>query len=189
MEVTMSHQSAISDTHISLDSVYKDIKDWRKNKHTYDTKGIPDPIWISIFKLEEQGFSGNELRRTLGLNSKQYNIKHAQLTGTADNACEPKADKVEPKIGSAASIDFSEAIISDKAAQNQIPSLSKATEKAKQAIKQLKSTNNEPVWDLDNSTIIVECVRPDGYRLKIHTTNCRLDIVMKTFFNQEVAHS
>ncbi len=70
-----------------------------------------------------------------------------------------------------------------------VPSLTQAANATKQAISQLKSTHTRPADYLDPTTIIVECIRPDGHRLKIHTTCKRVSTVMDAFFTQGASPS
>ena len=69
--------------------------------------------------------------------------------------------------------------------QADVPSLDQAAANNQQAVKHLRSTNISPEQYLDTTTIIVECIRPDGHRLKIHTTNNRIDVIMQAFFTQK----
>jgi len=189
----MSKQLAQTRNSVSLDSVFNAMQHWRVNKKSYDCNGIPDSIWDSIFQLEAQGLPDKELRRMFGLNSEQYRKKRGQHTREKISA--PKAvSDLQPvdntvKTNNVTSIQFSEAAIEGGAAQLPVPSLTQAAKKTKQAITKLKSTDNTPESYLDTSTIIVECIRPDGHRLKIHTTTHRLDLVMQTFFCQDGAQS
>lgn len=189
----MSQQSTVVNSAVSIDSVFKELQHWRKNKKNYDCHGIPDNIWKSIFQLEAEGRPDKELRRIFGLNSEQYRKKHTQhyqlQTSSRPNVTKAHSINGVTKANNVAPIQFSEAMIDNAGQHSPILPLAQAAQKTKQAISQLKSTDNNPERYLDTSTIIVECIRPDGHRLKIHTTNHRLDVVMRAFFSQEVTLS
>ena len=171
---------------ISLDTVFSAIKHWRANKQDFDKPGILDPIWNSIFLLEDNGYGKSELRRLFGLNSHQYNIKRDQFDSTKNqiNDDEPlKTSKDNKKNDQAPVALFAEAIVDGHSQKHSAPPLTTSAEKTKQAVKQLKSPDKKPENYLDNTTVIVECIRDDGHRLKIHMTTCRIDTLMQSFFN------
>ena len=182
----MSNPLAIDSLPASLDSVFNAMKHWRSNKQAYDGPGIPQKIWDVIFQLEKQGHKKSDLCRTFGLNSEQYNIMRGRRSPTVNISTENKVENIEVKIKKPEAVQFGEAICADNIANKSIPPLVQAAQQTKQVINQLKTSDNQPERYLDMTTIIVECVRPDGHRLKIHTTNDRLDIVMQCFFNQGV---
>ena len=171
---------------ISLDTVFNAIKHWRANKKDYDNPGIPDSIWNSVFQLEDNGYGKSELRRLFGLNSQQYNKKRDRFDSTKKLRCddEPvKTSKDNKQNHQEPAALFAQAIVDGYSQQNSAPPLTSSTEKTKQAVKHLKSPDKKPEKYLDNTTIIVECIRDDGHRLKIHMTTCRLETLMQSFFN------
>ena len=177
--------TAISTT--SLDEVFKAVQHWRDHKTDYKGVGIPDDIWVKIFQLESQGYTGIQLRRLFGLNSAQYSRKYMTLTQEDNSAtidATPKSVKTKPPMPPPG--EFGEAIVSS--AQQAVPSLETvAANQTRQALSQLKSTHRQAESYLDINTVIVECIRPDGHRLKIHTTSERLDVVMQNFFAKDSA--
>ena len=178
--------TAVSAT--SLDEVFKAVQHWRDHKTDYKGVGIPDDIWVKIFQLESQGYTGIQLRRLFGLNSAQYSRKYMTLTQEDNSAstidATPKSVKTKP--ATPPPCEFGEATLSS--AQQAVPSLDTvAANQTRQALSQLKSTHRQAESYLDINTVIVECIRPDGHRLKIHTTSERLDILMQSFFAKDSA--
>lgn len=161
----------------TLDQVFQAITHWRENKNSYDMPGIPDKIWHMIFKLESQGHSGAQLRRMFSLNSSQYKKKQSEL-----NATEQPTDENIKKNNSPAQANFSEVNVSEN-----IMPLPSEINHTKQVIKKLKSTDNDVTSYLSNNTMVVECFRPDGGRLKIHTTCERFSEIFHNFFAGEIA--
>ena len=49
-------------------------------------------------------------------------------------------------------------------------------------LSKLKSTSNDPSKYLDYSTMILECIRKDGQRLKIHVAKRNLADIMHLFY-------
>ena len=134
-----------------------------------------------IFYLESNGYSGLLLRRIFSLNSRQYTKKHNELVvepASADSnnkpaVCDPPVNFCEVRV--------------KHPEEEVIPPLTPAVEKTKQALSKLRSPDNSPEQYLDYTTVIIECIREDGQRLKIHTTNNSLDNVMHAFFKQKEA--
>lgn len=185
----MSQQqtTAVATDSISLDTVFKALQHWRKNRKSYEGSGIPDKVWLMIFELEGNGYTGKELRRLFTLNSQQYSLKRNELCHEKNTPIIKPTNTPKPDITQQNnSTNFSEAIISVTNDVSPVPSLTQRINQTKQAIVRLKSPDNRAENYLDTSTIIVECIRPDGHRLKIHTTTDRLDTVMQTFYNQKV---
>lgn len=183
----MSNQSAVNNPNTSLDTIFKALQHWRNNKQDYDNSGIPNNVWGMVFELAEQDHNKNELCRMFGLNSQQYDKKRSQYYSSVQPSCGAKPAKTENKIEQNAPIAFSEAILASEKTPPAIPPLTQATQQTKQAIKKLKSTVNQPEQRLDTTTVIVECIRADGHRLKIHMTNHRIDVLMQNFFSQEAS--
>ena len=183
----MSNQSAVDNTNISLDSLFKAMQHWRNNKQDYDGPGIPDNIWEMIFKLEEQDYTKNDLCRAFTLNSQQYDKKRSQHYSSTQTSSEPKLDEAGNKSQQNTALEFSEAILAGEETPPLIPPLTQATQQTKQATIQLKSTDIKPERYVDTTTVIVECIRADGHRLKIHMTNHRLDDLMQNFLSQEAS--
>jgi hypothetical protein len=172
---------------ITLDTVLDSFQHWRDNKSSYPSNSIPDEIWLQVFALESQGrYKGSALRKIFGLNSTQYSRKRTELcssseseqSGNKQSISKESAD-VAAKGGSANG--FGEAVV-EPLVSAAIPSLNGTT---KTDLSKLKSTKDDGFSFLAQSTIIVECIRSDGHRLKIHTTNNSLAAVMQSFFGQE----
>ena len=176
----MSEQITSPDS-VSLDTVFNAIRHWRANKDTYPSRGVPDNIWQSVFQLESLGYAAHDLCRLFSLNNHQYKRKQSQLCLAKNSLPEnnqieedgsPTQSQTEPVI------DFTEVNIDSSPSTHPIPPLTSA----KQAIKHLKS--NDSHYTPNVTTIIVEYIRPDGYRLKIHTVNNQLDVLLKSFLTQ-----
>lgn len=165
---------------VTLDSAFKAIKHWRDHKDQYATKGIPDTVWEMVFQLEKKGYSGKELRRFLSINSQQYELKRTQFCGDKDSTVAKSESVSDTSTQSSA---FCEVNVKPGDASN-VPALTEAAKKTKEAVAKLKSKVNNPQDYLDLTTIIVEYTRPDGHRLTIHTTNESIGKVMAAFAKQ-----
>ena len=174
---------------ITLDAVLDLLEHWRSNKSSYPNSSIPDEIWQQVFALESQGrHTGSTLRKLFGLNSSQYKRKRTELCSPP----KPEQSSKEPSsstplsdvaIESTPATTFAEAVVAPLT-PTEPPSVNGTT---KADLSRLKSTKEDGLSFLAQSTIIVECIRPDGHRLKIHTTHNSLDSVMQSFFSQEAA--
>ena len=174
---------------ITLDSIFDAMEHWRNNKNAYEGNGIPDKIWKMLFAFEDNGCSGSRLRKMFGLNSEQYNRKRLQLS----NAVPPPASKLTTTDSKQDKpVQFGEAIVVKQPAQDIQPLSAETTAAAtrtRQTIKKLKSSDYQEKSYIDTTTVIVECIRDDGQRLKIHTTNDRLDVILNTFYAEGAAAS
>ncbi len=170
-------------SNVTLDQAFQAVSHWRNNKDQYENRGIPDNVWKLVFQLENQGYLPKDLKRALSLNSKQYDEKKNQIVSTLAKTAEKINDLKAVNSGDDGSNIFCEAKIKPVDAPA-IPSLSDAVQKNKQAVATLKSTINKPQDYLDMTTIIVEYIRPDGHRLKIHTTSESIHKVMSAFARQ-----
>ena len=182
----MNNTNSTSTEQLSIDSVLNKLQHWRANKSSYPDSGIPETIWQMIFALEDAGHRPTTLRSLFSLNSGQYTKKREQLKSKA--ALKPNQnDQVPSKANKPRSlVEFGEvSVVSTAPPRSDVPSLTQAASQNRQAVKKLRSTESSPDHYLDTTTIIVECIRPDGHRLKIHTTNNRLDTIMQAFFSQE----
>ena len=160
----------------TLDSVLRDIEHWRANKNQYPNKSIPDTIWRNIFELSKV-HSLSRIKSIFGVSSNQYNLKHQQLVQASLSSIK----RVENKSDKQPHAAFCEVEIGESGATvTPLPNVQHATPAA---VASLKSNNNDPSSYLDLSTIIVECIRPDGHRLKIHTTTKKINEVMQAFFD------
>lgn len=167
---------------VTLDSVFESIQHWREHKEAYPSRAIPDEIWKKIFILAAQGkYKSESLRQLFKLNSAQYNRKYQALNGELSSARPVSNSSVEDKATSSTSPAFGEAIINPAIDK---PTLQAAADKTKQAVKVLKSTKPFETSLLDPTTAVVECIRSDGHRLKIHITTQYLDAIVETFFSQ-----
>lgn len=177
---------------LSLDSIFKKLQHWRDNKAAYPENGIPSDIWEMIFKLEGDDYPAKDLRGVLRINTQQYAKKRAEFYAEQDCQGEKSSGSAPTKpvdVESETSVMRSEAAqfvqaVVEGESLKAVPSLAEACEKTKQAIKQLKSTANNPAQYLEHTTIVVECTSPDGHRLSIHTTDSHIDLVMQAFYRQ-----
>lgn len=170
-------------TSITLDDTFKALQHWRNNKTQYEGSGIPDEVWGKIFQLKSVGYTDAELKRMFSLNSTQYRNKKEQLIQAQSEPTVDPSSSEYTEVEEKDAVQFSEAIVAHEGQQD-VPPLTQAANQTKSAISQLKSTSDRMDSYLDTTTVIVECLRDDGHRLKIHTTSERLDIVMRTFFNK-----
>lgn len=168
------------DGSLTLDKVDKAVCYWRANKHKESKSGIPDELWKNIFKLEDVGsYSDKKLRHLFDLNSAQYKKKRQELGNTATNVSTDNSNN-QPA-------EFCEVTTQATPPVVEVPPLTMAhAAETKKTVRHLKSTNQDSRQHLDTSTIIVECIHPDGHRLKLHTTNQGLDLVIKAFYQQGV---
>jgi len=176
----MSKQVTPEFKDVTFDTVFKEIKHWRKHKKEYRRGAIPDELWKRIFILAGQGeYSPSELRQCLHLNKQQYTKKYQELIGQSSSEEKTLSQSSEDNKESLPTLTFSEAAVDPNI---NIPSLKTATDKTKKAIQSLKSTNSFDTSTLDPTTVVVECIRADGHRLKIHMTTQRPEVLMDTFF-------
>jgi hypothetical protein len=179
----MTSESKKEKPTITLDEVFRAMQHWRNNKSQYEGQGIPDDVWKMIFLLGENGYLAKDIRRTFSINSQQYEKKKKEfatnlrlppeLINNEDTHC--SNNEVEDI--------FCEVSISPDPPAD-VPPLAKVAKKTKQSVTTLKSTTSKPHDYLDMTTIIVEYLRPDGHRLKIHTTSASIDKVMSAFAQQ-----
>lgn len=167
--------------HITIDSVLRDMDHWRTHKNDYPNKAIPDNLWLKIFKLARE-HSPSRVKTIFGLNSKQYQVKYDQLTFTDLPPVKTTAPAKSKNASNPTA--FCEVSVKPAASTHAKPQAAPAplAHTSRDALAQLKSNDSNPASYLDISTTIVECIRPDGHRLKIHTTNKKLHEVMKVFF-------
>lgn len=173
---------------ITIDNIFDEMESWRESPD--HKKGIPDELWIKIFKLARR-YPEKRLRSIFSINSKQYKIKHDQLMLKKPK----KLDDINSKNNSAidqarAKPNFCEVKIAPSISDN-VPPLTSEREidKAKKHIKTLRSNSNDPESYLSLNTVIVECVHPNGQKLKIHTTNQSLAEVMQAFYHLKEVNS
>jgi len=172
---------------VTLDDAFKAFKHWRSNKAAYPSTGIPNHLWGTIFQLEDEGYSSTELKRLFALSSSQYNIKKKEFCQRPTASSSVSSDKPNVAIKKTEElVSFCEAAVPPVVME---PFLTEKIKSTQQTLSKLKSTDNNSSHYLDTTTIIVECIRPDGHRLKIHTTNQSLNIVMATFYQQGVLSS
>jgi hypothetical protein len=160
---------------VSLESVFQAMENWRSNKSKYGAT-IPDDVWLQIFQLEER-YSFQKIRQIFAITKQTYFNKRLQLLGKEPPQAEH--DEQTPKPVSA---DFSEAIISDNPLQSPLtpaaPPLTRPDPKC------LQKADPHPASFLDYSTVVVEFIRADGKRMKIHTTDKSFRELMRVFFEE-----
>jgi len=169
-------QTSVTNHDVTFDSVFKELQKWRNNKGSGagSSRSIPNSIWEQIFALEQSSYKGTDLRRMFVLNALQYKKKYEELATPQKIA----APSLEP---------FAEVSIPVKLKNQPLPERAKlkAVEDIKSEITQIKSSKKVSDDFSAIKTIIVELVRPDGYKLRIHTTNDSVDLVMASFMNQK----
>lgn len=169
---------------VTLDSVEQAIANWRANKDQHPGTGIPDNIWRQIFSLESPTRSAHKLRAMFGLNSQQYKKKYAQLiTGNTTPETAPVTSTPLPAAPAKPNNAFAEVCVESQAA----PSLASEVQATKDTIKAIKQTKIDLDELLDPNTVVVECIRNDGHRLKIHTCSQRIDVILQAFYSQAMA--
>jgi len=76
----MSKQVSPESEVVTIETVFKAIQHWRRNKDAYPRRAIPDEVWKKVFILAGQGeHSPASLRQLFTLNSQQYNRKYQAL--------------------------------------------------------------------------------------------------------------
>lgn len=182
VKATSQKSDDLSD--VTLDSVMQEFQYWRNNKHEHGKKSIPDLLWLKSFYLAEK-HSGKTIRKMFSLNSQQYKIKYKQLYQA--EAKQASLEGTAPRAIStpAAPSDFCEVIHESPAPSTDVPPLTHKPHTTPETLAKIKSTNNNPESFLDLTTIIIECIHPNGHRLKIHATQQSLSEVMKTFYQVE----
>lgn len=172
---------------VSLDSVEQALMHWRANKDKFPSSGIPDNLWLQIFSLENPSRSGGKLRKLFGLNSQQYKKKHAQLMSEKNGqpatapatppVTEPPASTPDAST-SAAPSPFAEVCVES----NAVPPLVPDVQATQATLKTIKNTHTPINTFLDPTTVVIECIRQDGQRLKIHTRTQAIDSIVHTFY-------
>jgi len=166
----------------SIDTVLGEMQSWRESKQQGDgNRNIPDALWLKIFALEAK-HDPTTLRRIFQVNSKQYQIRHAALISTnkqsKKNDQPETAESMQTKMGTPES-PFCQVNIKTNS-NDPIPALTKQPS-AQKAVSTLRSQDQDPQTYLDYNTLIVELIRPDGYRLNIHATNESLKKIFNAF--------
>lgn len=172
----------------SLESVLQAMAHWRMNKSKYGAI-IPDKLWLQIFQLE-QAYPPEKIRQVFSISKNNYLHKHAELLqdkgaptqvkqGQGGQRHKQESDFHAPQHGSVPSV-FSEAIISEETMQSSLPDSTPRLTKAD--IRSLKKPDPHPSTFLDLSTIVVEFIRADGQRMKIHTTKQSFKELIDVFF-------
>lgn len=167
---------------LTIESTLQALTHWRNNKNNkelYPEPGIPSKVWKMFFALEEQGYPSKTIRQMFSVNSAQYKKKKQAVQNNAPNT-NANPTKTVSKVSP---INFCEAVVQSNTDTAKVANLNKAIEN-RQVVKQLKSTTDNPADYLDFTTVIIECIRPDGHRLKIHASNQSIDIIMKTFYHE-----
>lgn len=149
---------------VSLDSTVESFEHWRATKKHSGASQIPEALWDMVFALEEKGFSASIIKRALSISSSQYqNQRNQRFSAKPAPAVLDKAKFVEAKCKA-----------EPKAPKNE----------SNKTVKAVKSNHKNDDW-ISTDTIIVECLRPDGVQLKIHTTNKRIHDILDAFFKAE----
>ena len=167
------HPADSNSQRATLDAAFQAIEHWRKNKATYGAN-IPDEVWSKIFPLEET-YSPSKIRQIFAISKQTYLSKRTELQGKK-NVCQS-----QPAHN--LSSGFSEAVINDMPSWlDETPRLTNMAT----TTKPLKKTDHDayPASFLDLSTVVVEFIRADGQRMKIHTTDKSFRELMRVFFEE-----
>jgi len=158
---------------VSLGSIEQALSHWRANKDKYPDSGIPNEIWLQIFLLEDESrYTGSKIRTIFSLNSQQYKKKRDELTAKTVEE-KPIVESTQPPPEP-----FAQVCVEN----SNVPPLSSNAQISKDIIKNIKATKTETGHFLDPTTIVVECIRQDGQRLKIHTCTQQIDVILHTFY-------
>lgn len=160
----------------SIDVTLKKFAHWRKNK-SHNASVIPNALWLQCFELaKEHGIAS--VKVLFGLSHSQYKKKYHELIESK----QPEINTGKSKVASV--VDFAQAqpaiesswdISDDTQSTTEEPASNFADDDLSPKKKRLPSY-------IDVTTIIVECIRPDGYRLRLHTTTDSITEVMQAFF-------
>ena len=162
---------------VTLDSIAQALDEWRANKHLSKQRAIPDETWQKIFSMENK-HTAVALRAIFKLNSQQYEKKRQELISSDEKTPQIEATAKQPISLPSKDIAFAEVKIADTT----ISALSENARLNSQTIKNIKNTKIEHEEFLDNNTVIVECIRGDGNKLKIHTTCQKIGDILNSFF-------
>lgn len=170
------HSTDLNSKPASLDSVFKAMEYWRKNKSKYGAS-IPDEIWLQLFQLEK-AYPLSKIKQIFGISKKTYLNKRAELQG--------KINPYQSQPVHDVPTGFSEAIVSDTPPQfpgpDETPQLTRTDKKSLR--KKDRDDDSNPATFLDFSTVVVEFIRADGQRMKIHTTDKSFRELMRVFFEE-----
>lgn len=164
-------------TSVTLDSVVEAFGHWRKTKKGSGHRQIPPELWDMVFALEDRGLSPSIIKGALSISAHQYHLQkekrqhpapaissvEASSVDKSADAESPPARFVEAKVEPASDVKISTAA---------------------KTVKAVKSNHKNEAW-LSNETVVVECLRPDGYQLKIHITNKRIQEILNAFFQAD----
>lgn len=164
----------------TLDSVNSKLIAWRKNKKKTGQINIPDDLWLDIFKVAKI-HTPSRVRHFFSLSSSQYNKKYAQLFGSDNNLNED----VE-LIDNINQVEINHPFCEVNIIPDLTPELNAKANEVRTSIKKIKNTKSEPLTYCDNDTVIVECIRSDGHRLKIHTVNKNAQQIVSNFFGGQL---
>ncbi len=166
----------------TLHSVNEAIENWRRTKSGNGGHSMPDSLWQQIFLLAES-YTAKKVRHFFSLSKTQYDSKFKKLFPPSEP---PREGPTTPESSGSKDTDFCEVTIQPT---DTVPSLSDVAHTTSSSIQQLKSNKSDPSTYLDYNTIIVECIRPDGQRLKIHTVQKNVDQILTAFFNNHMEGS
>jgi hypothetical protein len=143
----------------TLDDVSLAMKCWRETKKNPGDP-MPDEMWLNIFKLADM-HSEKRVRIFLGITSIQYAERYRKLS---------------PKLNSPKTPDTPTAFCEASIAPDR-------ENQTRSSVQTLRS--NKPALEsyIDTSTIIVECIKPDGHRIKIHAVQKNIREIMLAFFD------
>jgi len=151
----MPQEQLSTDSPVTFDKVFRALQHWRNHKKEYPSPGIPEDVWQMVFQLESSGYSANELKRLLTLNSQQYDKKRNQYRQSQNHTNSPATlNDTQNNLEADKPVNFCEAVVKPDSQQN-VPTLTQAANNTKKTISKLKSTDNKMENYLDLNTIIV----------------------------------
>jgi len=165
---------------VTIDAAISAFTNWRATKKGSKSTPIPNALWDMAFALEAVGYTPSLIKTALGLSTNQYQTQKNKRNKS--NTALPETALPRPCFVEAAHQVSGGEKEWPKRTQEDLPSLSDLANTNRQSIKSVKTNNAN--HSLNPQTVIVECIRDDGHRLRIHTTDERMVEIFSAFFNQ-----
>lgn len=158
-------------TDITIDGVEEAFNKWRAERMNGGSRSIPDALWQQVFQLENEGLTGERLRRFFQLNSAQYQKKREELIDSASSTPSTEKSTVDQPPR------FSELTVNTNGKLSP----------TQQTLKNIKHTKLGTDALLDKQTMILECKRSDGHCLHMHISIGQVDQIFDAFLKSEVS--
>ena len=120
------------------------------------------------------------MRHLFSLSASQYKNKYDKLLGSGHH--DETDDDSSTLIDDVNQMDLNHAFCEVNIVPELTPELNAKADDTRASIKKIKDTKSNPLTYCDNNTVIVECIRADGQRLKIHTVNQSAQKIVSNFF-------